>query len=55
MARFAVGVPLILLLASIASTQTRLQSDPQALSFASPSIGLDFHKSLSAWPSWLIC
>ncbi|SRR6266446_6808287 len=38
MARFAVGVPLILLLASAVSAQNPPQSDPQAVSFASKSI-----------------
>jgi len=38
MARFAVGVPLILLFASVAFAQNPPQSDPQAVSFASQSI-----------------
>jgi hypothetical protein len=38
MARFAFGVPLILLLASVASTQTPPPSDPKAVAFATQSI-----------------
>jgi hypothetical protein len=45
MARFVVGVPLVFL-ASIASPQNHLRSSPQAISFASQSVGLYFHESL---------
>jgi hypothetical protein len=38
MARFVVGVPLILFLASVASAQNPPQSDPRALSLVSQSI-----------------
>jgi hypothetical protein len=38
MARFVVGVPLILLLVSVSCTQNPSQSNPQAVSFASQSI-----------------
>src|SRR5580658_9928414 len=38
MARFAVGVPLILVLVSVVSAQNPPQSNPQAVSFASQSI-----------------
>jgi hypothetical protein len=38
MARCLFGVPLILLLASVASTQTPPQSDPKAVAFATQSI-----------------
>jgi len=38
MARFVVGVPLILLLASVAVAQNPPQSNPQAVSLASQSI-----------------
>jgi hypothetical protein len=38
MARFVLGMPLILLLVSLAPAQNPPQSDPQAVSFASQSI-----------------
>jgi len=53
MARFAFGVPLVLL-ASIAAAQNHTQSNPQAVSLASQPISLDSHKRLSVWPSLLI-
>lgn len=37
MARFAVGVPLVLLLASVVSAQNPPQSDPQALNLVAQS------------------
>jgi hypothetical protein len=44
MARFVVGVPLILLLASVTFTQNPLQHEPQAVSFASR-----FDPALTHW------